>query len=66
MSDKIMAILAYLILVCFLAVLVWHVPRLDLGAIVLLTLILAGIDTAQVMRSHDKAAHDETGPKPDA
>lgn len=59
MTDKLMAILAFAVLLCFLAILLWHVPRLDLGAVVLITLVLAGVDTAQVARSHDKADHPE-------
>ncbi|MCF3972606.1 hypothetical protein [Paracoccus salsus] len=52
MTDKIMAIVAYLVLLCFLGILLWHVPRLDLGGVLLFTLVLAGVDTAQVLRSH--------------
>ena len=54
MTDRIMALLAFIVLAAFLIILIWHVPRLDLGGVVLLTLIFAGIDTAAVMRSHHK------------
>jgi hypothetical protein len=57
MMDRVMAIIAYLVLLCFLAILVWHVPRLDLGGVVLLTLILAGVDMSQVLRSHATREH---------
>lgn len=52
MIDRILALLAFIVLCAFLVILLWHVPRLDLGAVVLLTLGLAGYDTAQVMRRH--------------
>ncbi|MGR3543312.1 MAG: hypothetical protein ACU0BE_03345 [Paracoccus sp. (in: a-proteobacteria)] len=57
MTDRIMALLAFVVLAAFLIILVWHVPRLDLGGVVLLTLIFAGIDMAAVMRSHDRKDH---------
>ncbi|MGZ3218128.1 hypothetical protein [Paracoccus sp. T5] len=52
MRDKLMAILAYIVLLGFLGILVWHVPRLDLGGVVLFTLILAGVDTAHALRGN--------------
>ncbi len=59
MSDKLMALLAYAVMTGFLGVLIWKVPRLDLGLIILATLVLAGIDTLQVMRSHDRTDHPD-------
>ena len=50
MSDAIMRLLAYALLVGFLGILVWHVPRLDLGGVVLVTLICAGYDLFVVSR----------------
>lgn len=47
-----MALGAFIILLIFLGILVWRVPRLDLAAIVLLTLLLAAADIAQLMRRH--------------
>jgi hypothetical protein len=44
MSDRLMAILAFAVLAVFVGILVWHVPRLDLGAVVLVTLAFAGYD----------------------
>lgn len=35
---------AFLTLVLFLAILVWKVPRFDLGAVIAVTLILAAYD----------------------
>ncbi|MBO9455133.1 hypothetical protein J7376_08200 [Paracoccus sp. R12_1] len=55
--DRIMALVAYAVLAAFLIILVWHVPRFDLGGVVLLTLVFAGFDAAAVMRSHRKSGH---------
>lgn len=59
MSDKLMALFAYVVMTGFLVILIWKVPRLDLGLIILATLVLAGVDMLQVMRSHDKTDHTE-------
>jgi hypothetical protein len=42
--NKLMAIFAFLVLVGFLAILVIHVPRLDLTAVIALTVLLAAWD----------------------
>jgi hypothetical protein len=44
MIDKLLAILAFGVLVVFLGVLVWKVPRLDLGAVVVITLLFVAYD----------------------
>jgi hypothetical protein len=44
MTDLSMRLIAYAVLVAFLGILVWYVPRVDLGAVVLVTLALAGYD----------------------
>ena len=44
MTDLVMRLLAFAVLAAFLGILVWHVPRLDLGAVVLVTLAFAGYD----------------------
>lgn len=44
MTDRLLALLAFCILVAFLAILVWYVPRLDLGLVVLVTLALVAYD----------------------
>ena len=62
MTDKIMALIAYAVLAVFLVTLLVYVPRLDLGGVVLLTLLLAGWDTLQVMRSHERPDHETTHP----
>ncbi|WP_170167047.1 hypothetical protein [Paracoccus methylarcula] len=52
MSEKLMAILALGLLIGFLVILVWYVPRWDLGGVVAATLVLAVIDTVQILRRH--------------
>ncbi len=44
MSDRIMAMLAFALLAGFLGILVWYVPRLDLGIVVAVTLALVAWD----------------------
>jgi hypothetical protein len=44
MSDRLMAVLAFALLVLFLGILIWYVPRLDLGAWVAATLGLVAWD----------------------
>lgn len=44
MTNTLMKLAAFGVLVAFLGILLWHVPRLDLGAVVLVTLGLAGWD----------------------
>ncbi|MCR9151122.1 MAG: hypothetical protein NXH83_13180 [Rhodobacteraceae bacterium] len=44
MNDRIPALVGFLTLAAFLAILVWHVPRLDLGAVAAVTLAFAAWD----------------------
>lgn len=44
MTERLMTFLAFLIFLGFLAILVWRVPQLDIGGVVLLTVVLAGYD----------------------
>jgi hypothetical protein len=44
MTDFLMRLLAFALLVGFLGILVGDVPRVDLGAVVLVTLALTGYD----------------------
>jgi hypothetical protein len=44
MTDLILKLLAYAILAIFLGILWWWVPRIDLGVVIGVTLLLAGID----------------------
>ncbi len=44
MMDRLMALLALTVLTGFLGILVWKVPRLDLFAVIALTLSLATWD----------------------
>jgi hypothetical protein len=42
--NKVLAIFAFLVFVGFLAILIFHVPRLDLGAVIAITVLLAAWD----------------------
>ena len=44
MLERMLSFLALLTLCGFLGILVWKVPRLDLGVVIVLTLVLAGVD----------------------
>jgi hypothetical protein len=44
MRDKLLSIAAFAVLLGFLAVLVYEVPRFDLAGVVIFTLVLAGYD----------------------
>lgn len=44
MSNTLIKLLAMAVLAAFLGILVWHVPRLDLGGVVLVTAALAAWD----------------------
>jgi hypothetical protein len=44
MTDALMRLAAFAALIAFLGILIWYVPRLDLGAVALVTLVLAGYD----------------------
>jgi hypothetical protein len=44
MTDALMRLAAFAALIAFLGILIWYVPRLDLGAVALVTLALAGYD----------------------
>lgn len=48
--DKLLAAIAFAVLVGFLGILIWHVPRLDLIAVVGITVALAGWDLLKGMR----------------
>lgn len=45
--NNVLAILAFALMLAFLGILLWHVPRLDLTAVVALTVALAGWDLYQ-------------------
>ena len=44
MTNTIMAALAFLLLATFLGILAWWVPRLDLGLVIAVTLLLTFYD----------------------
>jgi len=48
--DKLVAVFAFAVLVSFVGILLWHVPRWDLAAVIGLTLVLAGWDLARSLR----------------
>jgi hypothetical protein len=52
--DRILAIFAYLVLLAFLAILIWHVPRMDLIGVIGLTVLLAGWDLVVGLKEHRK------------
>ena len=58
MTDRILSILAFAVLCGFLGILIWFVPRLDLGIVVLLTLLFVAYDFFIHNRS-------QNGSKPD-
>jgi hypothetical protein len=39
MSDRLMQTAAFLVVAGFLGIVLWHVPRLDLAAVIVLTLV---------------------------
>lgn len=45
--DRLVALFAFAVLLGFVGILLWHVPRLDLIAVVALTVALAGWDLAR-------------------
>lgn len=44
MTDRLMALLAFVILCGFLGILIWHVQRLDLAIVVIACALFAGYD----------------------
>lgn len=51
--NKIMALAAFALMLAFLGILLWHVPRLDLIAVVAITVALAGWDLVLNLRKKD-------------
>ena len=62
MTDKVLALVAYAVMAAFLVILLIYVPRYDLAGVVIVTLLLAGWDTLQVMRSHQRPGHETHAP----
>jgi hypothetical protein len=44
MIDRLLALFAFVILACFLGILAWRVPRLDLGIVIGVTLLFVAYD----------------------
>ena len=42
--ERILTIIAFIVLCCFLGVLIYKLPRLDLGSVVALTVVMAFYD----------------------
>ncbi|WBU58135.1 hypothetical protein [Paracoccus sediminicola] len=59
MMDRLLALLAYGVLLGFLGILVWNVPELDLGLVVLATLALAGFDVVKLLQQHNRQKQRE-------
>ncbi len=55
--NKLMGLFAFIVLVAFLAILVIHVPRLDLSAVIALTVLLAAWDLYTTHRARHMATH---------
>lgn len=52
--NNVLALSAFALLLAFLGILLWHVPRLDLVGVVFLTVLLAGWDLVQNLKgNHD-------------
>lgn len=54
MTDRLLALFAFATLAAFVGILVWFVPRLDLGLVVGTTLLLAAYDFFVHERRRDK------------
>lgn len=52
MIDKLVAIFAFAVLLGFLGILLWHLPRMDLIVVIGLTVLLAGWDLVQNLRGN--------------
>ena len=50
MTNRLVAVAAFLVLAGFLGILVWEVPRLDLGAVIGVTLLLVLVDLLGQLR----------------
>lgn len=44
MSDRLMQVAAFLVVAAFLGIVLYHVPRLDLGVAIAITLVAIGYD----------------------
>lgn len=54
MINRVVAVLAFLMLACFVGILLWYVPRLDLGAVIVITLVLAAVDLYRSAGERDR------------
>lgn len=44
LTDRIMAVFAYAVIAGFLGILIWYVPRTDLGVVIIITLLVIAWD----------------------
>lgn len=56
--NRLLALVAFLTLAGFLGILLWFVPRIDLGAVIVLTLAMAGYDFYLSMRRRRGGGRD--------
>lgn len=54
MINRLVAILAFLMLTGFVGILLWYVPRFDLGAVIAITLTLAAVDLYRSAGERDR------------
>ena len=54
MTNRLVAILAFAMLAGFLGILLWYVPRIDLGVVIAITLILALVDLYRSAGERDR------------
>lgn len=54
MTNRLVALLAFFCLVSFVGILLWYVPRVDLGVVILITLFLAAIDLYRSAGERDR------------
>lgn len=62
MTDKVMALLAFAVLIAYLGILFFYVPRLDLGIVIGATLLLVGYDFLFHDRPQKAKAQDKVDP----
>jgi hypothetical protein len=55
MINRLVAILAFLTLASFVGILLWKVPRFDLGAVIAITLLLAAVDLYRTAGERDRS-----------
>ncbi len=62
-SDILMAVIALAVLAVFLGILAWRVPRLDLAAVITITLLLATWDLISSARRRPRHPRHDRPPE---